>query len=815
MSDQENVSNIPALATSVEDENSTEWVDITGLIHECAASLSVDDPFLCDQSSFSLHDAMAATQLADRKMDCCEIPIRLVAPHGKTLPTLDNDITTFPRPTPTGLDGEFTPLPWDELTIIDSLFIGVNILVRMQSLLSGASVGESTFTCLYAHSPVLADMELRLFPNSLSKRLDRLMVEYHKPEGTTAQMMVFAFTLALVETTQVVRGIIQNADIYEEEDFVASTNQIPFWTEHHEVDTLQVLEVAVSIAETSLLADERPEVMHALQCILRFQLGFLTVISVMVRLSGSIHGLDDAMEICTFTHARDFLFAIAMQAKLSSDTIPTAVLRMKEIANISTAKLQSLAMLVEDLQSKEGVAESVQGTIHLSFDSYVNRPLVGNAPVRKVFFREPKEAINLLQSIVHELEWAVCDTVLLGTSLGRIHRILDRLAPSNVNIVVRSLIVLNLYFDDKIFGQHTIRQLILQDMRQWSHIPESLMANEHSQNFLNRLAKPIYDTMKLKCLNKNRQRAYIEVVMLPEWLSLQNEAHVVDAHYQQTKISDSAPPPPHFSHYVLTVVIRLMERFVASGVELGLFYSHEELSYANWYRDYLLSALLNNLNTMKRTKAIPPSKGSDKSVRNTGRGGRGRKKTPHSKAKGSPTVADSTDAIVDDIEDDLELTALMLKRNLCRGTIRFLAALRQAGYLKPSNYEFSSIARIFNERFHAFEKIRQPPPLMFEHYVEGSDFSGVNAHDLVSSTVEWFQSCRRTVDQLLFIVNGGTIPAEYGAVNESEIRALLKVCVGNAVYLQKLQQSARDPHKEVKVDFDFSSHEQFCIIRLS
>jgi len=108
------------------------------------------------------------------------------------------------------------------------------------------------------------------------------------------------------------------------------------------------------------------------------------------------------------------------------------------------------------------------------FDLYVNRPLVGNAPIRKVVFRTPNESIPILSKILSEVDWAVCELLLKGTTLSRIRRMLSRVSKSSVNILSRSLIVLNLYFDDRLLGQHLLVGLIAKDMQQWGGVPSGL-----------------------------------------------------------------------------------------------------------------------------------------------------------------------------------------------------------------------------------------------------------------------------------------------------------------------------------------------------
>jgi hypothetical protein len=252
-------------------------VDITDLIKECASSLTVGEAVLCDPSSFCLADAMAATQLMDPKMDCCEVAAPQISPW-----RADADTMLFPRPPPTSLNDPFTPLPWDNLTIPDVTWIALEILVRQQSLLSGASVGESTFTCLYAHNAVLADMKSRLFPSSVvgASLIEKFEALKTGTPGTPAQYILFIVALTLVETTEVVRGIIMNGDVYEEEDFVANTHSIPMFTEREQANSLRLLESAMKT--TCELDGQDTDEIKILLSILGFQFAFLSCYAKLV-----------------------------------------------------------------------------------------------------------------------------------------------------------------------------------------------------------------------------------------------------------------------------------------------------------------------------------------------------------------------------------------------------------------------------------------------------------------------------------------------------------------------------------------------------
>jgi len=758
-------------------------LDITAILEDCAFhQLSVEDPFLCNTETFNLHDAMAASQLMDRKMDCCEVSASAVAPWG------DPDTMVFPRPIPSSLQDPLTPLPWEELTIPDAAYIALEIIVRLQSLLSGSSVGESIFTCLYAHSAVLADMETRLIPETLcsdetplEKSFDRLKLN-NNPALAAAQWSVFAVALGLVEITGAFRGVVRNADIYEEEDFSSNTHNITFYSSINS-DALQILKTALKTLQNLPASEE----IALLQNFLGFQMDFLSMCS----------GL----------------------CKLTANDVPKALITSQIKSREAVKKLQSLMAITDRLVDGDEYTTDVKNLLQRCFDNYVNRPLVGNLPIRKIRFQRAHDALPILSTITSEVDCYVCNLLLRGSSLARIQRMLDRF--DQCNVLCRSLTVLNLYFDDKLLGQYPLRELVRAHIRQWQ-APSSediWTESEHARAFLGRLAKPVYDCLKLRILNRNRQRAYIEAVLLPEWIPLQNEAQVVDVHcHQQLRqlenggagASSVSSPPTFFTRYVLSFLLHLMDRYVSSGIEVGLFHnSHHDLAFSFWYRDFLLNGINQNLSVMRQTKEAAaatkqriekPAKGKKKHQK---KGANGKHEPPASSSE--------------DLEDTLELKVVALKRNLCRKLMQFRAALLQAGILKEKRYEFTSLERIFEKRFEVFQDVRQPPPLSYAHYLEGNDFSLVPASDLLQTVAEGFQYCRASIEQLLEDMKKQKMDPMYAPISEQELRALLKVCIGNAVYVQRLGQlvnSGGEALSSATVIFDFDAHDQFCILKI-
>lgn len=248
-----------------------DLLDITTLIEKCATLLTFREPFVCNKASFNLHDSMAATELTDRKMDCCEIP----ATH--YVETSDADKVVFPRPVPNGLEDPFAPLPWKNLTVREAGYIALEMLVCFQAFLSGSSAGESTFTCLYVHTSVLADMKANLFGDKIL--LELMESEPPMPERY-AQFFLFTCAIAVVDATDVVRSVIGNADIYEEEDFSPNTYDIPFYSEREDVSVLRIIETAMRMTTDTESVDKKQLEMNL--CILGFLFGFLSVCGSLV-----------------------------------------------------------------------------------------------------------------------------------------------------------------------------------------------------------------------------------------------------------------------------------------------------------------------------------------------------------------------------------------------------------------------------------------------------------------------------------------------------------------------------------------------------
>lgn len=783
-------------------EDFKKMTDIS-LILEDTASLLTFESSMLHNNSFTLQDSMAALEVMDLKMDCCEVPCR--KENTTILDSKDerNDTdeskgnaktekTIFPRPAPTGLDDEVDPLPWDDLTMEDAVFVIIENLIRLESFLTdGSSIVESTFTSLYAHKSVMEDMKKLLEPSSLTEQMQAIMTSTKK--GTLPQHIIYSSTLMLVELTELLREVILNADIYEEEDFTVSTYNFKVFVDR---DSTSVVKVGHSVLEMmneqsleELGIEASPDVIKCVQLVLNFQLDFISLITSLARLSGKF--------------------------------IREELTKAQATARSAVAKASEIATSVKVLKKVQ--KESTRILIKRTFDSNVNRSLVGNAPLRKIVFKEAEESISILKNIIAELDQVVCNILLKANTLGRIRYMMRDNSTSTANILTRSLLVLNLYFDDKIFGQHLLPDLIVSHLKQLSGIPDSAVTGTTgAQAFLNRLCKPIYDTLKVLALNQNRQRSYIDV-MLGDWSALREEAYIVDMTYHQ-ELRGSQELQPYFSLYVLFVTIELMDNFVSLGVKLKLMCNEEELGVAYWYRDFLTSSLISQMNTMRQGKKAANQlqfaeqmknyETQNQQTRKPHKGGKkkGKTKKTGSNNNGSVPVAHPTPT-AEDVEDDFDFMLFNAKRSISRGLVRFLAAVRQAGITPEKRYDFTTSQRIFEKRFEVFSGIQQPPPLSYDDYVKGSDFSKVTQRDLLTSTAESFRLSKSIIDRLL--VQIPLIDPDYLPAQKMELQQLNKVCVGNSIYLQKLMQVIQSKEEsKTRVAIDTTTNFEFCTIRI-
>ena len=389
---------------------------------------------------------------------------------------------------------------------------------------------------LWCHDGILIDMRDRLLnatsrivpTGDKSNDTDPKTGANSSPldEGrTVAQWILFASSLGIIRIAEAVRSAVVNADIYEEEDFGVSLHDGP------ELDTnvggnddgqsspSQVssctMRFCPSLKQEKTIDDSMSESSPMYQADVYIDIIWDTALRHLREYSSSLTGMD--------AQHQDDLHALEIILRLQH-SLYHSICRLSELndqnvtdfTNEAKNRSRETVKLLNELRSSKTITsltsagsklvetdgrlcslgdERVDALLHASFDPFVNRRLLGNAPVRKARFCNPLQVIDSLSLVTSELEWAVCDVILKGNTLGRIIRMLENNSsrgiggavptsvadkkpddkdadlpfgmsglaiknPVGINILSRSLMLLNLYFDDKLLGQFDFPDMI-------------------------------------------------------------------------------------------------------------------------------------------------------------------------------------------------------------------------------------------------------------------------------------------------------------------------------------------------------------------
>jgi len=795
-----------------------QMIDITDSIKECASSLSFENPFI-KVESFSLLDSMAALELMDPKMDCYEASMQ---DKGNDIQgeNINNSACTLSK------------LPWQELTFKDARVLAVEALVRFEAYLDAANVAESTYSCMYMQDATLREMQQNLREKGILpiKYDNNLKIGKTLNSEQVCQLSVFITSLSMVKLAEKVRNVIQNADVYEEEDFSPNAYSFLFFPSVSESNTVALLDLV--LLKLQVFRDQEKD--ENLLSILR------------------IHG-----------YVKNLFQSCCSLSKITSQNvrdIATTVRKMAKLGYTQLDQLKQMSFLQKcNTSSINNSVNSTSRCIQDTFDQLLNRHLLGNAPIRKIQFKEPIKAISNLASIMNEFSSYICDVLLNSNDLHKLKRAFALISISSVNILTRSLIILNLYFDNLILGQYSLPHLISHSMQQLCGTPSPFLHTKVTISFFNRLGKPIYDMMKVLLLNRNRQRTFIDTIILKEWASLQNEANKLDFYLRQHLQLSPTNTPLFMTNFVLMHTVWVMEHYISLSIELGLWNGGHDYSVVFWYRDFLLSTQSKVLTSMQNTKIerlaieaelqeqignsrINPStfnndvnatkKGIDESTENNQikQQSKEQEQIQSHPTSDTLTLRETLSIYVqDDKQISLELMILTLRRNLCRGIVRFIAALHQSGMISTPSYRFTSISKRFEKRFEIFgcnengTGLPQPPLLQYSDYLQGSDFTSVLPMDLISSASDCFKSSKSIIDRIMVELESYEDENHLCApIHKEEVMKLAKICVGNSLFLHKFRQHIAPFDKknidsyEMKgnVTFDFEVHPQFCSIKI-
>jgi hypothetical protein len=651
----------------------TKTTDITELIQTASKQLNHKTPYI-STSDFDLYESMSALDIMDPKMDGCEVPLSYYIPSLCTIMNQEKDTEEGchsktvtvpfvpPRPLPKSLHDDTSPLIWDDLNLSSTKLILMGMLSRLESFLQGNSVAETIYTCLYVHEDILQDMFHQLEDEERSFSNNEITMT------NTAQQCVFFASFLLIQLTDDIIQIVQKADIYEEEDFTMNRYQFRFASD------------VISLNDDE--NDDGP--MTSMEQLKRW---YHTCFQ-------SLHLYESDIHVKDIEHILQYLFQFYMACKdlstLNKDNVATVSKEWYHSITTSSCLQNILQNLGEGSFSDATVTTkpAVTTDIDSCFDTYANRHRLGNTPIRKVVFQPYKEALQSLDRIYKEFATSVCHLLMRGNTLKRSQCILTKLSKSSsLNIISRSLMVMNLFFDDLWLGQYNLALIIIEDMKRFG-IPSQVMETRYGMQFVQQLCKPTYDTLKLLTLNRSRQRIFMDALIFKEWSALQSDATIVDATFQQEyELGSNAEP--FVMKYMVAKMAGFMEHYLSLGMELNLFPSHHSMMTVYWYLDFLQSTEVSMTTSMKKQceerkrmelRILQEEADAVKTTAASG-GKKGNKKKGKKNKTSTKLPSSSLPCITkttEDLEDDFHLEYLNIKHMMYRGIFRVSIRLNKS-----------------------------------------------------------------------------------------------------------------------------------------
>ncbi|KAI8822605.1 Mak10 subunit, NatC N-terminal acetyltransferase-domain-containing protein [Fimicolochytrium jonesii] len=484
-------------------ESQNSWTDVTEFFLEATDELDVGH--LLHPEGFTLWDSMSAIEMMDPKMD----PGMELAQYQPKNQLKVADIAE-----------QF-------LSSVEIIGILDELLSREMSWIAGNFLCQTLFTCIYLHDP-------------------------HK----IPHPVLYACAVAILRTADGIIRMVSDSKIADEEDFAPETMGFSLCEEVPQGDAVAaLLDVEENLAfasagDTDIEAissedwaqlgvspREKPEILDALLCRVRFRRAFYSMIE-------SINNRDR--------------------------------LRAQKCAADGMRHLELIERTMD-----------IGCDVDNFFDPFITRKLFTTAPPKPISVMPKKQAMDdmaTLLSHVHD----VCSQpagATLTTQLSFLESFSARKpAPSVLARACLHNIVLNPTSPSTMLGALNLIKLALKDF--FEHRDAAYSA-EMLHQFLGIAQGPVDATLKLYCKNRSRQHRGLRKVIL-SWDQLQVAIQTLEA--QSSKSESPArtttmfsrklsPPYPSFalSLWVYHQKLLLMILYLQLGYELDLYASYEHL----------------------------------------------------------------------------------------------------------------------------------------------------------------------------------------------------------------------------------------------
>lgn len=592
------------------------WKDITLQFQEAVKDLKLGE--LLHDDLFGLFEAMSAIEMMDPKMDAGMMCIRGARKIVSFDQALQDNILK--------LDGFSNK---ELIGIIDCTF------ACLVSWLEGHSLAQTVFINLYLHKPYM--IEHKIFK---------------------------AFCLAIYKLLEVIKDLVHNGMVYEEEDFQPMQygyHLNPEISEQRLIGMLREIEEDLDRKTRSKPDHE----IHALFGRIKFLRTFLQIlisfrkedqpaISECHRLLGScldmLYIIQDTINIGITSEDPDNEHIMGFEPSINQRLLPPTFPRYTKIKSRSEAVTYFIEMV-----ERFKVVSKIQmiSSLHQALDFFI--------------------------------DFSKSSPCILSRSA------LQLLYPGTIPAHIKDLL------------RDAVKTFICPPALLSKFLLNNAQAKHYVDTFLSHCSKPFINFLQLCGHNRARQRDKL-AHLLEDFTALQDEAERVDAYLHNLSVN-SPLARPHiacFGTWILYHTLRIMIMYLLTGFELEL-YSVHEFYYIYWYLYEFLYGWL--ISALSRADSFLIENDIFNEIQSKNKGN---KKKPKNKKKARPYN-----------RDILYLQAL---QNMAGGYYKALMGFRLEGKITMPHPRFDSEQVRYEHRFAPFQNLLTPPPVVYSEFREMTSF---------------------------------------------------------------------------------------------
>ncbi|ORZ15619.1 Mak10 subunit, NatC N-terminal acetyltransferase-domain-containing protein [Absidia repens] len=624
------------------------------------------------------------------------------------------------------------------------IWIMDRLLACEMTWLSGHSLAQTVYTCIYFHH--VRDLQNQPPPTSFeSESIHQIM-----------QVVLKAYILGSVKCCYHIWNEMVSGNIFEEEDFTTNLFGLSLHEDIMDIDVLNDILVALRMLER-YMDSNKSEVLSAL-------------------------------------HQRLLLRQLFLQSLL--------YLNQPQCTHINSAQatLSKICQLLDDSTTKDTttifssleLAQEVEG----AFDPNIHRKLTSQAPPRSISLQTHQQSYQDFSLIAKRLE-SIC-SITKFPSVASLMNYFASFATAQpyADAFSRSKLNSLFYSDGCIFGTHLVIDLVKHSIFDHVQPPLSwfqpvnpddsgLLAEAKSSlhKFLEQtVALPFVDFFKIQCHNRARQRRILCKV-LGDWEIIQDEALYIDKKFQDVEVQNMR----HFSLWVYSMKMKMMEQILLLGFELDLYGEGEYTAIYRYY--WYLQSVFDQLHQDEE--------------HNDG-GGYG---INSSKSRINDGVDEAT---LENRQAQAHYTQCLnnAKKSMAMGTFKLLLAVKKNGWWKQQQLRFDDPQTRFNHRLKPFVHLSLPPFPGFDWFKNTTTTDYV-----ITDAADDFLAASKVLKLLVREPINVSATELCHDASQKVLLSMMKTCVTNNIAIQQLSQL--DNSKDIEVTLAFKHHPWWLVVQLN